>query len=103
MTLLLLTAILRPLGRPSAAPPGFWGPIPYRPDVNRCPAHRLLLVTGIGPKRALAIVEERERGGPFRDFADVGRRVHGIGPVLARQLEAEGFLTVRHDPVERFE
>ncbi len=49
------------------------------PDVNRAPARHLLLLPGIGPVRARAIVEERVRAGPFARLADL-ERVRGIGP-----------------------
>lgn len=101
--LLAAIAIVRFLGGPGATAPDAPGPPLFRPDLNRCPAHRLLLIKGIGPKRALAIVEERRRGGDFIGFEEVGQRVHGIGPALARRLELEGALPVPNDPIQRFE
>ncbi len=102
---LLLAAIatFRFLGGSGAAAPDAPGPPIFRPDLNRCPAHRLLLIKGIGPKRAQAIVEERRRGGDFTGFDEVDRRVLGIGPALARRLEAEGALPVPNDSIQRFE
>jgi competence ComEA-like helix-hairpin-helix protein len=45
---------------------------------------------GIGPRRARAIVEERERR-PFASTAEL-RRVRGIGEVTARRLGAQLFV-----------
>ncbi len=75
---LLLRELARP--RPVAATPD-----PYWPDLNRDRAGPLLLLPGIGPTLAAAIVAEREAGGPFRDLADL-RRVRGIGPRTLEQI-----------------
>jgi len=63
-------------------------PLPRRlePDLNASPARHLVLLPGIGPVRARAIVEERARGGPFGGVSDVVR-VRGIGPAIAGHLE----------------
>lgn len=47
-------------------------------DLARAPAASLEVLPGIGPARAAAIVDERERRA-FDRVADL-RRVHGIGP-----------------------
>lgn len=65
---------------------GAEGPGLLRPDLNRSPARHLVLLPGIGPVRARAIVEERARRGPFAGVRDV-QRVRGIGPRIARDLE----------------
>jgi hypothetical protein len=83
LAVLLVMPLLRPVSGPSS------GRVPLRgvrPDLNRDPPARIRLVPGIGPARARAIVEERRRGGPYSDHADVGRRVPGIGPALVRRL-----------------
>jgi competence protein ComEA len=54
---------------------------PLRPDLNTAPARQLVLLPGIGPTRAAAIVEERSRA-PFGCASDL-TRVRGIGPLTA--------------------
>ena len=60
-------------GDPLAQPPALV------PDVNSAPARHLLLLPGVGPVRAEAIVADRERAGPYRSLADL-ERVRGVGP-----------------------
>lgn len=50
-----------------------------RVDLNRAPYEELLLLPGVGPTRAEAIVLDRLRRGPFRRFEDL-YRVEGLGP-----------------------
>ena len=54
-------------------------------DVNRATPAELDLLPGIGPKRAAAIIDERDLGGPFRSLDDL-ERVHGIGPRTVEKL-----------------
>lgn len=54
-------------------------------DVNRASAEELQLLPRIGPTLAARIVEERERGGPFRSVHDM-TRVRGIGPRTIERL-----------------
>lgn len=65
------------------------------PDLNAAPERHLLLLPGIGPARARAIVAERDRGGPFGSVGDL-RRVPGIGPSTAEALAP--LVTVRARP-----
>ncbi len=53
--------------------------------VNRTTADTLTYLPGVGAVLAGRIVAERERGGPFRNQADL-RRVKGIGPKLTERL-----------------
>ena len=76
----LSTAVARPRAAVTAPVPR-----PLEPDLNASPARHLLLLPGIGPVRARSIVEERERGGPFAEVADLAR-VPGIGPGTAAAL-----------------
>lgn len=62
-------------------------------DVNTATPQQLQEIKGIGPKTAIIIIEERDRGGRFESMADVSERVKGIGPKKAASLEAAG-LTV---------
>ena len=50
-----------------------------RIDLNRSPYEELLLLPGIGPTRAEAIVLDRLRHGAFRRLEDL-HRVEGLGP-----------------------
>lgn len=56
-------------------------------DVNLASAEELQLLPRIGPTLAARIVEERERGGPFRSLGDLAR-VRGIGPRTVERLAA---------------
>jgi len=63
------------------------GPI----DLNTATAEQLEALPGVGPSIAAAIVEHRERNGPFRSVDDL-LDVPGIGP--ARLDELRGSVTV---------
>jgi competence protein ComEA len=54
-------------------------------NVNTASEAQLESLPGIGPTLAAAIVQERERNGPFRSADDL-TRVHGIGPGRLAQL-----------------
>jgi competence protein ComEA len=62
-------------------------------DANAGNRAQLEQLRGVGPPLADAILQARERGGPFRDWADLAKRVRGIRDAKARQLSAAG-LTV---------
>ncbi|MEY3019717.1 MAG: hypothetical protein RLZZ272_701 [Actinomycetota bacterium] len=49
-----------------------------RLDVNRASVEELVVLPGIGPAKAAAIVQDRERNGPFQRPEDL-QRVGGIG------------------------
>jgi competence protein ComEA len=44
---------------------------------------------GLGPATTRQILHERERT-PFKDWADLQRRVRGLGPQTAARLSAQG-------------
>jgi competence ComEA-like helix-hairpin-helix protein len=48
--------------------------------LNALRADELARVPGIGPRRAAAIVAEREAHGPFLRLDDLAERVSGLGP-----------------------
>jgi competence protein ComEA len=54
-------------------------------DVNRDPGRDIELLPGIGPKKAAAIVESRERDGPFESLDDLAR-VRGIGAKTVERI-----------------
>jgi len=62
-------------------------------DVNKADQAALDSVKGIGPKTSKAILDERKKGGDFKDWADFEKRVKGIGEKNAVKLSNAG-LTV---------
>jgi competence protein ComEA len=62
-------------------------------DVNKADQAALDSIKGIGPAKSKAIVEERKKGGNFKDWADFEKRVKGIGDKNSAKLSAAG-LTV---------
>lgn len=81
-------------------------------DVNRASAQELATVPGMGPKLARALVESREREGPFAHAAEL-LRVKGMGPVkgprIARyllfptRLEGDGWTAPAERPPHRLD
>lgn len=59
-------------------------------DVNKADAAALDSVKGIGPAKSKAIIEERTKGGDFKDWADLEKRVKGIGEKNAVKLSEAG-------------
>lgn len=59
-------------------------------DLNQASVLELQAVSGIGPKTAAMIVNERTRGGNFSSLSDLSDRVRGIGPKKAAALDAAG-------------
>lgn len=53
--------------------------IDQRLDLNTASYAQLEALAALGPDRAQALVDERARGGPFRSFDDLQRRVDYIG------------------------
>lgn len=47
-------------------------------NINTATLEQLQQLKGIGPSKARAIIEEREKGGPFKTIEDI-KRVKGIG------------------------
>lgn len=54
-------------------------------DVNTADSAALAAIPGIGPRTARAILEDRDRQGPFRRPSDL-MRVPGMGPVKAPRV-----------------
>ena len=59
-------------------------------DVNTANEDALRGIKGIGPAKAKAILDERTAHGPFKDPADLGKRVKGMGGHTIERLQAEG-------------
>jgi competence protein ComEA len=55
-------------------------------DVNKDSAEVLSLLPGIGPAKALRIVDHRKKSGPFKTPQEL-ESVHGIGPTTVKQME----------------
>jgi len=62
-------------------------------DVNQATEAQLDGIRGIGPGLSSRILQERQAGGGFKDWADLIRRVQGVGTRSAARLSGEG-LTV---------
>ena len=69
-------------------------------DINSADAAALQAVSGIGPSRSRAIIEYRERAGPFADLDHV-TRVSGIGPVTLQHIRQANFCVPRTTQRER--
>ncbi|MYN19766.1 DNA uptake protein [Rugamonas sp. FT107W] len=67
-------------------------------DVNKADAAALDSVKGIGPVKSKAIMEERKKG-DFKDWADLEKRVKGIGEKSAVKLSQAG-LVVNGKPLD---
>jgi competence protein ComEA len=61
------------------------GPSPGPVDLNRATAEELEALPGVGPSTAAAIIDDRERNGPFATVDDLDR-VSGIGPAKLAAL-----------------
>lgn len=59
--------------------------MPVRVDVNSAPVEELMRLPGMVEARALAIVDDRERNGPFASCAELVR-VDGIGPATVQNF-----------------
>lgn len=62
-------------------------------DVNKADQAALDGVKGIGPKMSKTILDERKKGGEFKDWSDFEGRVKGVGEKSAVRLSDAG-LTV---------
>jgi competence protein ComEA len=66
-------------------------------EINRANQAQLEQLRGIGPPLAEAILQARDRGGAFKDWADLMARVRGIRDAKAARLSQAG-LTVADAP-----
>ncbi len=62
-------------------------------DINKADQAALDGVRGIGPSMSKRILEERQKGGAFKDWSDLEKRVKGIKEKSAAKLSGHG-LTV---------
>jgi len=68
-------------------------------DVNSASGSELQRIKGVGAKKAQAILDARESGGPFTSLSDLASRVKGIGPKTVAKWRAAGNVVVL-DPGE---
>lgn len=69
-------------------------------DVNKADQAALDGVKGIGPKMSKTILDERKKGGEFKDWSDFEGRVKGVGEKSAVRLSDAG-LTVNGQARQR--
>ena len=61
-------------------------------DVNKADAAALDAVKGVGPAMTKAILDERAKGGDFKDWGDFAKRVKGVGTKRAANLSQAGLV-----------
>ena len=61
-------------------------------DINRATAQELTSLQGIGPAKAQAIVEYRQKNGQFNSTKDL-TKVKGIGPKILEKLGSDIMVT----------
>ena len=61
-------------------------------EINTADQAALDSVTGIGPATSRAILDERKKGGNFKDWADLEARVKGVGEKNSIKLSAGGLV-----------
>ncbi|CAM8655759.1 comE, comEA protein [Oxalobacteraceae bacterium] len=61
-------------------------------EINSADQAALDGIAGIGPATSKAILEERNKHGNFRDWADLEQRVRGIGEKNSVKLSAAGLV-----------
>ena len=59
-------------------------------DVNKADQAQLDTIRGLGPAKTKAILAERDKNGPYKDWADLESRVKGIGEKNATKLSEAG-------------
>ena len=55
-------------------------------DVNKATAAELDAIKGIGPVISAKILDENKKGGNFKDWEDLVKRVKGVGEVNAAKF-----------------
>ena len=59
-------------------------------DLNKADQAALDGIKGIGPKMSKSILDERKKGGDFKDWADFEKRVKGVSEKSSGKLSQEG-------------
>ena len=78
---------------------GLGAPARAAPDVNQASLAELESLPGIGPGLSGRILDARQKG-PFKDWADLLRRVKGVGSASAAKLSAAGLTVNGHGYME---
>ncbi len=74
--------------------------IAWAVDANTASQEELETIKGIGPALSTRIIEERKRGGAYKDLGDLETRVKGIGEGNIKSMAAAG-LTVGGGRISR--
>lgn len=61
-------------------------------EINSADQAALDSVAGIGPATSKAILDERKKGGNFKDWSDLEARVKGVGEKNSVKLSAAGLV-----------
>lgn len=61
-------------------------------DINKADQAALDGIKGIGPKMSSSILDERQKGGAFKDWSDFESRVKGVGEKNAVKLSEAGLI-----------
>jgi len=61
-------------------------------EINNADQAALDGVKGIGPKLSQTILDERKKGGDFKDWADFEKRVKGVGAKSSVKLSHAGLV-----------
>ena len=61
-------------------------------EINSADQAALDSIAGIGPATSKAILEERKKGGNFKDWSDLELRVKGVGEKNSVKLSAAGLV-----------
>ncbi len=59
-------------------------------DVNKASQAELEAAKGIGPAKAKAIIDERNKGGAFKSWDDLDARVKGVGEKTSENMKKAG-------------
>ena len=78
-----------------------FGPSAFAVNINSASAEILQNVKGIGPARAKAIVEERERNGAYVSAEDLSIRIRGIGEKTIEKMTESGLTFDGVEPMTR--
>jgi competence protein ComEA len=73
----------------------------YAVNINSASVEILQNVKGIGPARAKAIVEERERNGAYVSSEDLNIRIKGIGTKTIEKMTESGLTFDGVEPMTR--
>lgn len=70
-------------------------------SINFATQEVLQNIKGVGPAKAKAIIDERNKNGAFKSPEDLSKRVKGIGSKTIGKLQISGFTFESIDPLEK--